>query len=81
MKIFKHFNKANKCLICGGNKDRPTALIKIVGTGNDNIVEYKQVHIECLDLWANMESGIIYQVIPKLFIPQMHSVNKNINKN
>jgi len=48
-KIFEHPNISNFCCpICHGDDDRPIVLITIQGTQKKNIIEAKQVHLDCL---------------------------------
>ena len=72
MKIFKKANwyvpGTKSCPICGTKKEGAVVLIGISGTEEDNTVEARQVHLECLDLMivntmnaAKPKSRIIYQ--------------------
>ncbi|KKK66213.1 hypothetical protein LCGC14_2966380 [marine sediment metagenome] len=65
MNIFEHANRGGdwKCPVCHKNKDSRVALIPIVGTRDGNIVEGEQIHLNCINLFYNMEQKILYQII------------------
>ena len=56
-RIFEHPNMVNfECPICRSKADAPVVLVGIRGTENDGIIECKQVHVECLDLYRKMNA-------------------------
>ena len=65
MKIFKHANLANKdtCIICKKPEDKPVVLVGIVGTEEGSIMQARQVHVDCLELYYYPESNLIGQKI------------------
>ena len=66
MRIFPHFNKSSKCIICGTNADGPACLIALDGTSDGHIEEGEQVHVECLSLRMVNNKKIIYQKLGDL---------------
>ena len=58
MRTFEHFNASNNdvCPICHSAKDCETVLVPIPGTEKDGIVEAKQVHKKCYDLFIEMNT-------------------------
>ena len=61
MRIFKNINKTGKCLICNTDDNGEVCLIGTAGTEDDNIMEAKQVHIKCLELYYYPNAKIIGQ--------------------
>ena len=55
-RVFEHFNKSHGaiCPICKTNKDTKTVLIPIPGTEDGGIMEAKQMHLKCYELWEEM---------------------------
>jgi hypothetical protein len=51
MRVFDHPNMVDfTCPICKTSDDKPVVLIGIVGTEEDNIMEARQYHLDCLAL-------------------------------
>ena len=65
VRIFKEFPKEDICPICGTNANKECILIAIEGTQEGNIAEAQCFHFECLQLFYNKDTGIIYQVLKK----------------
>lgn len=65
MRVFKKPNKTSgwKCPICKTDKETEVVLIGIIGTRKGYIVEAEQFHLDCLDLWFDKETGIIFQKV------------------
>jgi len=63
MNIFPHFDTSTTCPRCGRTDDKPAVLIPIYGTGDGNLCEGMQVHVDCIDLTAYRRDGktIFYQ--------------------
>ena len=64
MRIFEHFPKEIKCLMCGTSEDKPCILIPIDGTDDDNNCEAVPVHVDCAtkgDLRFNRDVHIFYK--------------------
>lgn len=61
-RIFEHFNDTSICPICGTSKDEKTILAGIDETGDGNIEEAIQVHLDCLlsRMRYKREMGIFY---------------------
>jgi hypothetical protein len=56
VRVFERFNSSNgvTCPICKTSKNTETVLVPIPGTEDGNIVECKQVHKKCYDLFVEM---------------------------
>lgn len=69
MRIFENGNwsHGNVCPICKTNKSGKVILIGIQGTEEDNIMEAKQFHLDCINLlyYKNEEFHCIYQKFGK----------------
>lgn len=67
MRIFNKANLSNnwKCLICGNNDDKPVTLVGTVGTQQGNVVQCKQIHVDCIDPLYDVELGVLYQRVNK----------------
>ena len=68
MRLFPHFPKDDKCLICNTNADRPCFLMPIDGTQEENLCQSLPVHVDCLrihyrEFRFNPEAGIIYMPV------------------
>ena len=65
MRTFKKMNKSSgaTCPICNTDKDGEVVLIGIVGTQDDGIIEAKQFHLGCIELYYDKEHKLIYQKI------------------
>jgi len=65
MRVFKGFNQSGKdvCPVCGTNDDKETVLVAIDGTQEGNNCQAIQVHLDCIELNYDPETGIIYQLI------------------
>ncbi len=67
MKIFQHANLSGKdgdvCVICQKKDDKPVILIPIVGTEEDGLMQARQAHVDCIDLFYYPEDKIIAQKI------------------
>lgn len=68
MRIFEKMNTSAKdvCPICKTKEQKPVVLIPIVGKGDNSGKKFQnyeaaQVHVDCLDLWIDMNLGIIHQ--------------------
>ena len=64
MRTFKQGNWEgiiNVCPICNTQKEGEVVLIAIAGKQEGNNCEATQVHLDCLDLWYDEKSNIIYQ--------------------
>ena len=58
MRTFEHFNKSgDPCPICKTHDDKPPVLVQISGTGDGNIAQAMQVHLECIELIAYKQDG------------------------
>jgi len=63
LKIFDHFNKGSKCILCGTNKDEKAILIPDYSTQKDGNVRCEQIHLGCLDLAIDENKKVIYQFV------------------
>lgn len=63
MKTFVKFPEQSKCPICKTNKKGKCTLIPIVGTNEDGGMTYEAevIHLDCINLWYDKESKLIYQ--------------------
>lgn len=61
MKIFEHINKKDTCLVCCTSEDKPVTLIGVVGTEEDHIIQAKQVHVDCINLFYYPKEKIFVQ--------------------
>ena len=52
MKVFAKINKSIKCEICGTTKPGKAVLIPISGTGKGYNYQAIQVHLDCIELFA-----------------------------
>jgi hypothetical protein len=61
MKVFSSFNDhgGTVCPICGKGTPEKTILLPIVGTEKDNIMEARQVHLDCLDLSCKIDNDVL----------------------
>lgn len=58
MRVFDHPNPIGfECPICRSAKDAPVVLVPLPWTQRGNIVEAKQFHKKCYDLWLEMQRG------------------------
>ena len=73
MRTFDHRNMAanEECPVCHKNTDGKTVLLPVLGTSKGGISEAVQVHLNCLDLWFDKVTGMIFQVVDKCtYIPK-----------
>jgi len=69
MRIFEHFVKGQKCLLCGTEDDKECTLIPIDGTKDGNNCQAVPIHTDCIkniDLRYNKEANIFYKVAIEL---------------
>jgi hypothetical protein len=66
MRIFEKGNwSKDVCPICNTQKEGKVTLVAIYGTQDGYNCEAKQVHIDCLDLWIDLNEGYIFQLFKK----------------
>jgi len=54
-RVFEHPNMVGfQCPLCRTKADRPVVLVGIPGTEDDGIMQAKQIHAECYDLFLRM---------------------------
>lgn len=49
------------CEICGESKEGKVTLVPITGTDDDGNSEAVPVHVDCIDLRFNRDTGVFYQ--------------------
>jgi len=53
-RTFDHFPGGSTCPICKSSKDAPCVLVPIPGTGEEWTVEAQPVHVQCAELFNEM---------------------------
>jgi len=58
MRVFKEFNGNNGCVcpVCRTAKNTETILVPVSGTERDGVMEARQVHKKCYDLFIEMNT-------------------------
>jgi hypothetical protein len=51
------------CPICKKNTDKAIVLVGIMGTEDGRKIQAEQFHVDCLDLFYNMEAQVLIQKI------------------
>ena len=60
MIIFEQFHRSGiQCPICGTNDSKRATLVPIEGTQDGDVYEAMLVHVDCINLKAYRENGVI----------------------